>query len=1104
MIGGTPYRMIDAILRHRGNAAVFDDLLHLMEGRKAIAFVGAGASAGMYPLWREFLQQLLSYAVKLQKIDPASASHPSSLDGSPQQQLNRIVRRLGRGEYEKFLRQTFGPRQRSDGRRYTDVHALLLRAPFRGYVTTNYDPGLEFARMELRPECSTSGTPTWRNDDVVNEWLTGDIFDRPNAVPILWAHGYWQMPSQIVLNAGEYTTAYNSRIYSDVFRKLWQQERLVFVGFSFSDPRFTFMVSEILRDTEAARGVPRHIAIIGLQPGTTDAGVEDIRADLEEGFHVRPLFYQVHIHPDGSEDHGELLTILGALADPAADLAAPSSGTAVPAMRVQPYFVHEMTNDARFVGRDNEIATLDRWALDPAVRAIGISAVGGTGKTALTGHWLMNTAEWRARQFDAVFGWSFYRDREPQSFLQTLRDWGQRSLHVTSAGSERDPAAAVMRVLKERALVVVMDGLEVQQEGREDLGFGTFLDPVLRYFMNAVCSQQHRSVVVLTSRFAFADIERYMGTSFHQMELHGLAPVHGERLLLDLGVYGAPADRQEVSRSLEGHPLGLRIFADSIPPGQRESPRAFLEEAFSPSEIAEESALAGKIRRLLSFYERRLPPEEVRLLSVVSLFHAPANKETIISLFRGILRDAAFRQPGDDLLSAALERLHLRGILSREPAGRGHGYIAHPILRDYFRAVLVGDEALRAADLLTGTPSGRLGLERKDLELFTVAVEVLIEAREWRAANDIYRSRLQDGDLFRKLQALSVGLRTALAFTRDELRRKECEAFLGKKSLSYLLNEVGLFASLTGEYELAARYYESANAIDRETLDSKNLCAGLRNEAHLLVCLGDLDAALFKAEESRLVEYGMGYRHTMSNTHGVLGWIECLKGETHKAAGHFALATMFRDTDASFGEVSMGGREVRCAELLLRVGLLNEAKAVVAHRLDKKYSPVDPEADMRCFWILGACALAEGDIDKAESLLMKADDAFRAADELFDLARVQVTLGELALVRGEPLVAIDRAVDALALSQPRGIRLVQADALVVRGHARLATGDRRRALDDADEALRIARECNYGWAQRDAFVLRGAYDEAELLSLKFAIQPEDIAREMSIARYMAR
>jgi hypothetical protein len=310
---------LDDILAITGNRAVFEALTKLMAADKptdrAIAFVGAGASAGMYPLWGRFIEMLADHAVAEGKAEAKDATRwKADKTSSPQQRVNNILRRLGEPSYRSFLKTTFGPRTGDDGKRYTPTHAALLRLPFRGYVTTNYDPALDFARMELRPECLTTGTPTWQKDDEVHGWLTGDIFAKPDDCPMLWIHGYWQLPGSIVLNAGEYAQAYKPGLYRKNFERLWVQDHLVFVGFGFNDPQFTFMVGEMMRDIAEAHSKPRHIAILGLSLEADGAlpdvdAVREWRDNLEADYHVRALFYPVR-----GNDHSALHVLLDGVA----------------------------------------------------------------------------------------------------------------------------------------------------------------------------------------------------------------------------------------------------------------------------------------------------------------------------------------------------------------------------------------------------------------------------------------------------------------------------------------------------------------------------------------------------------------------------------------------------------------------------------------------------------------------------------------------------------------------------------------------------------------------------------------------------------------------
>jgi hypothetical protein len=256
---------LDEILEIPGNRPVFEALADSLRQRRSVAFVGAGASAPLYPLWGELLERLADFAVEKAKAESKDAARwKADTSSGPQQRVNVIVRKLGDNYYRDFLKATFSARLGSDGKRYTPVQAALLRLPFRGYVTTNYDPALDYARAELRPGCVNASRPTWRDDDEVHAWLTGDVFKPVDACPILWLHGSWERPQDIVLNAGEYTQAYKPGLYRRAFERLVLQDTLVFAGFGFNDPQLFFLLGELWRDLQDARPEPRHFGLLSL------------------------------------------------------------------------------------------------------------------------------------------------------------------------------------------------------------------------------------------------------------------------------------------------------------------------------------------------------------------------------------------------------------------------------------------------------------------------------------------------------------------------------------------------------------------------------------------------------------------------------------------------------------------------------------------------------------------------------------------------------------------------------------------------------------------------------------------------------------------------
>lgn len=57
-----------------GNGPVLEELYKLLESGETIALVGAGASAGLWPLCNEFLQGFIALSLKNGKINSTEAA----------------------------------------------------------------------------------------------------------------------------------------------------------------------------------------------------------------------------------------------------------------------------------------------------------------------------------------------------------------------------------------------------------------------------------------------------------------------------------------------------------------------------------------------------------------------------------------------------------------------------------------------------------------------------------------------------------------------------------------------------------------------------------------------------------------------------------------------------------------------------------------------------------------------------------------------------------------------------------------------------------------------------------------------------------------------
>jgi hypothetical protein len=124
----------------RVNRPGLSALADYLASGEAIAFLGAGASAPLYPLWDELIGDLVDAAAD--RLDRQSAAACRALAGeSPEEVVEILRRRFGSVGYREVLRQVL--RVRTDmesGRSWTAVHELVCRCAFKGVVTNELRP----------------------------------------------------------------------------------------------------------------------------------------------------------------------------------------------------------------------------------------------------------------------------------------------------------------------------------------------------------------------------------------------------------------------------------------------------------------------------------------------------------------------------------------------------------------------------------------------------------------------------------------------------------------------------------------------------------------------------------------------------------------------------------------------------------------------------------------------------------------------------------------------------------------------------------------------------------------------------------------------------
>ena len=152
----------------------------------------------------------------------------------------------------------------------------------------------------------------------------------------------------------------------------------------------------------------------------------------------------------------------------------------------------------------------------------------------------------------------------------------------------------------------MLDGVEPLQHGPgpqagqlKDQG----LRGLLRRFAAAPPKADH-SLIVLTSRLAVADIQRFRTSAAPVVDVESLSDEAGAELLRDNDVWGVDRDLKRASHDFGGHPLALTLLASLIKETQngdvrrRDHIRGLLADADNPRH--------DQARRVMESYEKRM------------------------------------------------------------------------------------------------------------------------------------------------------------------------------------------------------------------------------------------------------------------------------------------------------------------------------------------------------------------------------------------------------------------------------------------------------------------------------------------------------------------
>ena len=427
---------------------------------------------------------------------------------------------------------------------------------------------------------------------------------------------------------------------------------------------------------------------------------------------------------------------------------------------------HEIPQVTKLYGRQAELSRLTQWVAG-GCRLIGIFGLGGQGKSALVSHFSHAVAPATAQNADnrrdkmaghqpigplaAPFADIIWRSlRHSVSPAQLVAEWLQMLTGEPAPASPQPWPQQITRLLawlNRRRCLLVLDDVEAVmpsngQSGRDHPTWASYNE-----LFQWIGASHHQSCLLLLSRdipSAFAHWEEQT-PAVRSLQLTGLDLADGRQLLAATGVTGSTDLTARLIQRYSGHPLALRVAAETI------------QEIFNGSIerfLAAGVLIFDELRAILDEQFTRLTAVERELLLRLVLEGTVMPPENLWSIATEPATRRAYLEAQRALLRRAWVEPHPAGVWAPALVVE---YVADRVIEQVYQEVIaVGTGVPASHTLLNHYTLGKKSGQEENLENRRPDLLQAV-ARQWVAHLGQNRAQMQTQSMITALQSQAPG-----------------------------------------------------------------------------------------------------------------------------------------------------------------------------------------------------------------------------------------------------------------------------------------------------------------------------------------------------------